>query len=56
MQLIINTITRGKNVESDGFKMRRAAVENGVVCMTSLDTTQALLEAIEINSLGVNTL
>ncbi len=56
VQLIINTITRGKNVESDGFKMRRAAVENGVVCMTSLDTTQALLEAIEINSLGVNTL
>jgi carbamoyl-phosphate synthase large subunit len=52
VQLIINTITRGKNVESDGFKMRRAAVENGVVCMTSLDTTRALLEAIEINSLG----
>ena len=52
VQLIINTITRGKNVESDGFKMRRAAVENGVVCMTSLDTTKALLEAIEINSLG----
>jgi carbamoyl-phosphate synthase large subunit len=25
VQLIINTITRGKNVESDGFKMRRAA-------------------------------
>lgn len=52
VQLIINTITRGKNVESDGFKMRRTAVENGVVCMTSLDTTWALLEAIEINSLG----
>jgi carbamoyl-phosphate synthase large subunit len=52
VQLIINTITRGKNVESDGHKMRRAAVESGVVCMTSLDTTKALLEAIEINSLG----
>jgi len=51
VQLIINTITRGKNVESDGFKIRRAAVENGVICMTSLDTTWALLEAIEINSL-----
>jgi carbamoyl-phosphate synthase large subunit len=53
VQLIINTITRGKNVESDGFKMRRAAVENGVICLTSLDTTKALLESIEINSLGV---
>jgi len=52
VQLIINTITRGKNVESDGFKMRRAAVESGVVCMTSIDTTKALIEAIEMNSLG----
>lgn len=52
VQLIINTITKGKNVESDGFKMRRAAVESGVVCMTSIDTTKALLEAIEMNSLG----
>ncbi len=56
VQVIINTITRGKNVESDGFKMRRTAVENGVICMTSLDTTWALLEAIEINSLGTMTL
>ncbi|MAZ48908.1 MAG: carbamoyl phosphate synthase large subunit [Halobacteriovoraceae bacterium] len=52
VNIIINTISRGKNVESDGFKIRRAAVENGVVCMTSLDTTWALLKAIEINSLG----
>lgn len=52
VQLIINTITKGKNVESDGFKIRRAAVENGVICMTSIDTSWALLEAIEINSLG----
>lgn len=52
VQLIINTITKGKNVESDGFIMRRTAVENGVICMTSIDTTKALLEAIEMNSLG----
>lgn len=52
VQLIVNTITKGKNVETDGFKMRRTAVENGVVCMTSIDTTKALLEAIEMNSLG----
>lgn len=56
VQLIINTISRGKNVESDGFLMRRCAAENGVICMTSLDTTMALLEAIELNTLGVENL
>jgi len=53
VDLIINTITKGKNVESDGFKMRRAAAENGIICLTSLDTANALLESIEINSLGI---
>ena len=56
VQLVINTISKGKNVESDGFQMRRTAVENGVICMTSIDTTYALLEAIEINSLGTEAL
>ena len=56
VQLVINTISKGKNVESDGFQMRKTAVENGVICMTSLDTTKALLEAIEINSLGTEAL
>ena len=45
--LIINTISKGKNVESDGFKMRRVAVERGLLCLTSLDTTEALLKTIE---------
>ncbi len=48
--LIVNTISKGKNVESDGFKMRRVAVERGILCMTSLDTTEALLKTIERNS------
>ena len=52
VQMIINTITKGKNVESDGFKMRRAGVEHGVISLTSIDTTKAILEAIEMNSLG----
>jgi len=50
VSLIINTISKGKNVESDGFKMRRAAVERGILCLTSLDTTEALLKTIERNS------
>ena len=50
VDLIINSITKGKNVESDGFKIRRAAAENGIICLTSLDTANALLRAIELNS------
>lgn len=45
--LVINTISRGRNVESDGFKMRRVAVERGIACLTSLDTVDALLKILE---------
>lgn len=53
VDLIINSITKGKNVESDGFQMRRAAAENGIICLTSLDTAAALVEAIEMRALKV---
>lgn len=54
--LIINTISKGKNVESDGFKMRRVAVERGLLCLTSLDTTEALLKTIELNNYAMEPL
>ncbi|MFD0616401.1 carbamoyl-phosphate synthase large subunit [Paenibacillus sp. GCM10027629] len=44
---VVNTLTKGKTPERDGFRIRREAVENGVVCMTSLDTVSALLEMLE---------
>ncbi|MEI7026776.1 carbamoyl-phosphate synthase large subunit [Paenibacillus sp. y28] len=44
---VINTLTKGKTPERDGFRIRREAVENGVVCMTSLDTVRALLHMLE---------
>lgn len=50
---VVNTLTKGKTPERDGFRIRREAVENGVVCMTSLDTVRALwhmLEAINFQS------
>jgi carbamoyl-phosphate synthase large subunit len=56
ISLVINTISKGKNVESDGFKMRRIAVERGLLCLTSLDTTEALLRTIEVNSFSVDPL
>jgi len=54
--LIVNTISKGKNVESDGFKMRRIAVERGLLCLTSLDTTEALLKTIERNTYSMDPL
>lgn len=54
--LIVNTISKGKNVESDGFKMRRAAVERGLLCLTSLDTTEALLKTIERSTYAMDPL
>ncbi|WP_047151578.1 carbamoyl-phosphate synthase large subunit [Aneurinibacillus tyrosinisolvens] len=44
---VINTLTKGKLPERDGFRIRREAVENGVVCLTSLDTARALLKVLE---------
>ncbi|MHA6484702.1 carbamoyl-phosphate synthase large subunit [Paenibacillus sp. strain BS8-2] len=46
-QFVVNTLTKGKTPERDGFRIRREAVENGVVCMTSLDTVRALLRMME---------
>jgi len=46
-QFVINTLTKGKKPARDGFRIRREAVENGVVCLTSLDTAEALLTVLE---------
>ncbi len=56
VNLIINTISKSRNVESDGFKMRRTAVERGLLCLTSLDTTEALLKTIERNTYAMEPL
>jgi len=46
-QFVINTLTKGKQPERDGFQIRRQSVENGVPCFTSLDTADAMLRVIE---------
>ncbi|HEY4567352.1 MAG TPA: carbamoyl-phosphate synthase large subunit [Savagea sp.] len=46
-QLVINTLTKGKQPERDGFRIRRESVENGVPCLTSIDTAEATLRVIE---------
>ncbi|MHC8516346.1 carbamoyl-phosphate synthase large subunit [Sporosarcina sp. ITBMC105] len=46
-QLVINTLTKGKQPERDGFRIRRESVENGIPCLTSIDTAEAMLRVIE---------
>lgn len=46
-QFVINTLTKGKQPERDGFRIRRESVENGVPCFTSLDTAEAMVRVIE---------
>ncbi|HVF10175.1 MAG TPA: carbamoyl-phosphate synthase large subunit, partial [Abditibacteriaceae bacterium] len=46
VDFLINTPERERTPERDGLKIRRAAVEHGVPCLTSLDTAAALLTAL----------
>ncbi len=46
INFIINTPTKGKQANRDGFKIRRLAVECKIPCFTSLDTANALYKAI----------
>jgi carbamoyl-phosphate synthase large subunit len=46
INLVVNTPTIGKQATSDGFKIRRLAVESKIPCFTSLDTVKALRYAI----------
>ncbi len=47
INFIINTPTRGKESNRDGFKIRRLAAESKIPCFTSIDTANALYDAIE---------
>jgi carbamoyl-phosphate synthase large subunit len=51
---VVNTLTKGKLPERDGFRIRREAVENGIVCMTSLDTVRALQVMLETINFATN--
>ncbi len=46
VDLVINTVSGGRGAERDGFQIRRAAVELGVPCLTSLDTARAVAEVL----------
>ncbi|MFP3723752.1 carbamoyl-phosphate synthase large subunit [Priestia filamentosa] len=52
-KIVVNTLTKGKQPARDGFRIRREAVENGIPCLTSLDTAKAILRVLE--SMGFQT-
>ena len=45
--LILNTPTKGRRADRDGFRIRRMAVEHRIPCLTSLDTARVLLESLK---------
>lgn len=47
IQLLINTPSPDRKAEQEGLLIRRASVESGIPCLTSLDTARALLLAME---------
>ena len=46
VDFVVNTLTHGRKPFSDGFHIRRAAVELNVPCLTSLDTLKVMQEVI----------
>jgi carbamoyl-phosphate synthase large subunit len=45
--LIVNTPTKGRDAERDGFGIRRKAVERSIPCLTSLDTAGAVVKCLK---------
>ncbi|MBQ7706008.1 MAG: carbamoyl-phosphate synthase large subunit, partial [Selenomonadaceae bacterium] len=46
IHMVVNTPAPGKHVLRDGFKIRRATVEHGIPCLTSLDTAWEVLRML----------
>ncbi|SHE37909.1 carbamoyl-phosphate synthase (glutamine-hydrolyzing) large subunit [Caloramator proteoclasticus] len=47
INLVINTPTKGNDLERYGFKIRRRAIERNIRVLTSLDTLRAVIEVME---------
>jgi carbamoyl-phosphate synthase large subunit len=48
IRMIVNTPTKGRDVERDGFRIRRKAVERSIPCLTSLDTAGAVVRCLKL--------
>ncbi|MBO1005216.1 carbamoyl-phosphate synthase large subunit [Pseudogracilibacillus auburnensis] len=54
VQFVINTLTSGKQPRSDGFRIRREAVEHGIISLTNLDTAEAIVNVIDSTTFSAN--
>lgn len=52
INLVFNIPTKGKNPDKTGFKIRRAAVEFKIPCITSIDTFLSAIEVLEEEKKG----
>ncbi|WEG72621.1 carbamoyl-phosphate synthase large subunit [Vagococcus intermedius] len=56
VQLVVNTMDKQRHVTTDGFLIRREAVDHGVPLFTSLDTARAILSVLESRIFNVQAL
>ncbi|MDT2806345.1 carbamoyl-phosphate synthase large subunit [Vagococcus lutrae] len=56
VQVVVNTMDKKRTGASDGFMIRRTAVENGVPLLTSLDTAKAILSVMVSQRMSVQAL
>ncbi len=54
IDLLLNTLSPDRVSEQEGARLRRASVEHNVPCLTSLDTADALLLAMEARRAGAD--
>ncbi len=54
IDLLINTLSTDKRIEREAARIRRASVEVGVPCLTSLDTARALLLSLSARNQGAS--
>ena len=52
ISIIINTPTKGNNVGTKGFKIRRRAAEYKIPVFTCIDTAESYLKAINVKKVG----
>ncbi len=52
VSLLINTVSKDKQIEKEAALIRRASVEHSIPCLTSLDTARALHTALATRQIG----
>ncbi len=52
IDLVVNTPRAGKNSATDGYKIRRAAIESNIPCITSIEAAERLADAILLMQKG----